>query len=157
MHVRTVEAVSHSLASGHSDQRTYTFVKEDTTWYIDLPSFLEQGGDKEDLRLRAGTNRLLKMLAGKKRRVTVTIDTEDFKGAEVLELVAHCAAPRGGAIYLMETGREASVLIWICDIALFVFGDMPARIYFRNAGAACTRTNERSARRLLERSALAEV
>lgn len=150
MHVRTVEAVRDALHSGHADQRTYTFIKEDTTWYIDLPSYLEQGGDKEDLRLRAGTNRLLTILAGKRRRVTVTIDTDPFEGAEVLELVAHCEAPRGGAIYLMETGREASVLIWICDIALFVFGDMPATIYFKKAGATCPRTDEQSTRRLLE-------
>jgi hypothetical protein len=150
MHVRTVEAVSGTLHSGHADPRTYTFVKEDTTWYIDLPGYLDGGGDKEDLRLRAGTNRLLTILAGKRRRVTVTIDTEPFEGAEVMELVAHCEAPRGGAIYLMETGREASVLIWICDIALFVFGDMPTSIYFKKAGASCVRTDEQSMRRLME-------
>jgi hypothetical protein len=150
MQLRTVEAVREALRSGHHDQRTYTFAKEDTTWYIDLPGYLEQGGAKEDLRLRAGTNRLLTILAGKRRRVTVTIDTELFEGAEVLELVAHCEAPRGGAIYLMETGRESSVLIWICDIALFVFGDMPTRIYFKRAGTPSARTNEQSMRRLLE-------
>lgn len=150
MHLRTVEAVRHALASGHPDQHTYTFVKEDTTWYIDLPDYLAQGGEREDLRLRAGTNRLLKMLAGKSRTVAVTIDSEPFEGAGVLELVDHCPAPRGGAIYLMERGHEASVLIWICDIALFVFGDMPTRIYFKKSGFACGRTIEESTRRLLE-------
>lgn len=149
MQLRTVDALRGALHPGHHDQRTYTFIKEDTTWYVDLPEFLARGGDKEDLRLRAGTNRLLKMLAGKSRRITLAIDTEPFEGAGVLDLVTHCEAPRGGAIYRRDTGN-AGVLIWICDIALFVFGDMPERIYFKKDGAASASSAEVSTRRLLQ-------
>lgn len=151
MQVRTVEALTGALHTGHSDQRTYTFIKEDATWYVDLPAFLARGGDKEDLRLRAGTNRLLKMLAGKSRKITLVIDTEPFEGAGVLDLVAHCEAPRGGAIYRKDTGNtgSAGVLIWICDIALFVFGDMPERIYFKKSGTAGTSAAEVSRQQLL--------
>lgn len=133
MPVRTFESVSYALTSGHSDPRTYTFIKENASWYIDLPEYLNQGGSKEDLQMRAGTNKLLTRLAAGRRQVTITIDTEPFEGAEVLQLVELCEAPRGGAIYLMQTcnGQQVGALLWICDIALFVFGDMPARMYVR--------------------------
>lgn len=133
MHVRTFEAVSNALTSSHPDQHTYTFVKELGVWYIDLPEYLNEGGRKEDLRMRAGTNKLLSLLAPGQKRVTLTIDTAPFADAEVLALVDICEEPQGGAIYLMETcnGREVSTLLWICDIALFVFGDTPERIYFK--------------------------
>jgi hypothetical protein len=45
--------------------------------------------------------------------------------------VENCEAPRGGAIYLFILANDPSrgILFWICDLALFVFGDMPDRIY----------------------------
>lgn len=133
MFIRTIESVSQALTSQHADQRTYTFYKEEGVWYIHLPEYLNAGGRKEDLRMKSGTDRLLKMLAAKEVQVTLTIDTQPFAGAEVLELVDLCAAPRGGAIYLMEkcNQHEVNALIWICDIALFVFGDMPEQIYIK--------------------------
>lgn len=135
MQLRTVEAISNALSSGHPDERTYTFQKELGVWYIDLPEYLNGGGKKQDLRMRAGTNKLLSMLAPGQRKVTLSIDTEPFEGAELLELTDICEEPQGGAIYLMETcnGHEVNTLLWICDIVLFVFGDTPERIYFRRA------------------------
>lgn len=133
MPVRTIESVSEMLASTYPDHRTYTFHKEDNCWYIDLPEYLKQGGNKEDLQLKAGTSKLLKWFARGKEKVTLTIDTEPFDGANTLELTELCDDKRGGAIYLMDTsnGHPSSSLFWICDIALFVFGDMPERIYIR--------------------------
>lgn len=133
MPVRTVESVSEMLASTFPDHRTYTFLKQDNCWYIDLPEYLKQGGDKEDLQLRAGTAKLLKSFAQGKEEVTLAIDTEPFDGANVLELTELCSDPKGGAIYQMETvnGQRHTSQFWICDIALFVFGDLPDRIYIR--------------------------
>lgn len=133
MQVRTLEAISNALNSGHPDQQTYTFSKELGVWYIDLPEYLNQGGKKQDLRLRAGTNKLLSMLVPGQKKVTLTIDTEPFPDAEVLALVDICEEPQGGAVYFMEScnGCEVNTLLWICDIVLFVFGDTPERIYYK--------------------------
>lgn len=138
MTVRTVESVSEMLASTYPDHRTYTFYKDDDGWYIDLPGYVKQGGDKEDLQLKAGTGKLLRKFARGKERVTLAIDTEPFDGADVLELTELCGDKRGGAIYLMESryGPTHSSLFWICDIALFVFGDMPEKIYIRKTDPA---------------------
>jgi hypothetical protein len=133
MSVYTMEALTQTLASGHQDQRTYTFVQDESSWYIDLPAYLKAGGRKEDLRMKAGTDRLLKMVSSGKKQVTLTLDTEPFEGADVLELIDLCAAPKGGGIYLVERckGEEVNILIWICDIALFVFGDLPQFMYIK--------------------------
>jgi hypothetical protein len=133
MTVRTIESVSEMLASAFPDHRTYTFYKEDNCWYIDLPGYIKQGGQKEDLQLRSGTDKLLKRFARGQDEVTLTIDTEPFEGADVLELAELRLDEKGGAIYRLETinGHRHVSNFWICDIALFVFGDMPERIYIR--------------------------
>lgn len=133
MTVRTIESVSEMLASTYPDHRTFTFHKQEDCWYIDLPEYLKQGGQKEDLQLRAGTDKLLKRFARGRNQVTLAIDTEPFEGADVLELAELRNDEKGGAIYQMETinGHRHVAHFWICDIALFVFGDMPERIYIR--------------------------
>lgn len=133
MTVRTIESVSGMLASTYPDHRTFTFYKEDDCWYIDLPQYLRQGGDKKDLQLRAGTDKLLKRFARGRVRVTLAIDTEPFEGADLLELAELRHDEKGGAIYRMESlnGQRQVANFWICDIALFVFGDMPEKIYIR--------------------------
>lgn len=133
MTVRTIESVSEMLASTYPDHRTFTFYKQDDCWYIDLPEYLKQGGAKEDLQLRAGTDKLLKRFARSRNQVTLAIDTEPFEGADVLELAELRHDEKGGAIYRMVTinGQQHVANFWICDIALFVFGDMPEKIYIR--------------------------
>lgn len=113
---------------------THTFKKEDGHWFIYLPDYLEQGFDKSDLEME-GAYKLLNTIANGRHKVTLQLSTEPFDGADVLELIEHCDAPKGGAIYLLETcqGREINSFIWVCDIALFVFGDMPDRIYVQRA------------------------
>jgi hypothetical protein len=80
-----------------------------------------------------GAEKLLNTIAGGREIVTLQLSTEVFESADRLELMELCEAPKGGAIYLLDTchGKEISSFIWICDIALFVFGDMPENIYFR--------------------------
>lgn len=133
MAIRTIKELSKSLSSNYPDSRTYSFMKEENKWYIDLPGYLEQGGSKEDLQMEAGVDNLLTLMAWGKKRVTITLDTEPFEGAVVMELVELCDAPKGGGYYFMRTykGIEINKLIWLCDVTLFIFGDVPERIYLR--------------------------
>jgi len=111
----------------------YSFVKEDRRWYIDLPAYLAQGGNKADLQMVEGADVLLNFMAHGKKIVTLQLDREPFEGADVLELVELCNAPKGGGYYQMHTFRKQAIekRIWLCDVTLFVFGDMPERIYIR--------------------------
>jgi hypothetical protein len=116
--------------------QTHVFKKEEGRWYIDLPEYLAQGWSKRDLEMVEGADKLLNTIANGGKRVTLRLSTEPFEGADALELMDHCEAPKGGAIYLLDTchGKEIGAFIWICDIALFVFGDMPEYIYFQRVG-----------------------
>jgi hypothetical protein len=133
MRIRTIEDISNALSFNYPDQRTYTFLKEEDKWYIDLPDYLEQGGRKEDLKMVAGTDDLLTLIARGKKQVTVTMDTQPFEGADVLGLIELCDQPMGGGYYIMYKcrGREINKRMWLCDVTLFVFGDIPERIYIR--------------------------
>ena len=116
--------------------QTHTFRREAEHWYIDLPEYLDQGGYLAELEMTEGTDKLLNTIAFGRNTITLRLSTEPFEGADVLDLIDHCEAPKGGAIYLLETcrGKEIGAFIWICDIALFVFGDIPERIYFQPIG-----------------------
>jgi len=109
----------------------YTFRREDGEWYIDLPAYLEQGWTKKDLQLVEGAHKFLNRISNGAQKLRLCLQTVPMEGAGVLELVELCEAPRGGAIYRYRKAKEqtGSDLFWICDLALFVFGDLPEHIY----------------------------
>jgi len=114
--------------------KTCTFVREYGGWYIDLPEYLQQGGSKGDLALVAGADTLLDLLAEGRDRVTIDMGTQPFAGADELLLLR--PSPAGGGDYLIGRfeGREIQQELWLCDVTLFVFGDLPERIYIRKVG-----------------------
>ena len=80
-----------------------------------------------------GADTLLNFIANGKKIVTIQMDREAFAGAEMLELVELCEAPKGGGYYFLHTYNKQKIekRIWLCDVTLFVFGDMPERIYYK--------------------------
>jgi hypothetical protein len=112
------------------EQTVYTFLQEGGRWYIYLAAYLNQGWGKQDLELVEGAQKVLNTLSNGAKKLRLNLSLEPFEGANVLELVEHCPAPKGGGIYLYNPSAEHnSNLYWICDLALFVFGDIPERIY----------------------------
>jgi hypothetical protein len=119
------------------NHRVYTFLKENGRWYIDLPEYLQQGGHKADLEMVAGADEMLTVMARGKKKVTIEMDREPFEGADLLELAELCDAPMGGGYYIMHTykGRPLNKRMWLCDVTLFVFGDMPQKIFCKKLEA----------------------
>ncbi|MEI6949538.1 DUF6717 family protein [Paraflavisolibacter sp. H34] len=123
----------HATADRPCNPQPYTFIRENGRWHIDFPGYLERGGHLEDLLMEAGADDLLDFLARNKRKVTLMLDTEPFDGSDSLELTELCDAPMGGAYYLLPVYRERAVnrKMWLRDLTLFLFGDMPQRLYIR--------------------------
>src|SRR5215203_1772031 len=97
----------------------YTFKREGGQWYIDLVDYLEQGWSKKDLELTEGAHKVLNTLSNGATKLRLRLSLEPFEGANLLELIEHCAAPKGGGIYLFNPGKEFnSNMFWICDLAL---------------------------------------
>ncbi|HVG41094.1 MAG TPA: DUF6717 family protein [Chitinophagaceae bacterium] len=113
--------------------KIFSFIKEDGSWFIDLPMYLLDGGKKSDLEMLEGAAELLQMMARGKNKVSMIIDNEPFDGADILDLIELCDAPKGGGYYKMHTcrGRKVNKEIWLRDVTLFVFGDMPQKIYVK--------------------------
>ncbi|HWJ27999.1 MAG TPA: DUF6717 family protein [Flavisolibacter sp.] len=129
--VQTQNVSAKAVKHPNEDVMAYSFYKLNGTWYIDLPEYLEQGGFQNDLEMAEGAHTLLNIISAGRKNVTLRMSTQSFTGSDELELIDHCGAPKGGAIYLLKTcnGKPVDNFIWICDIALFVFGDMPDHIY----------------------------
>ena len=59
--------------------------------------------------MREGTARFLNTIASGGNKVTLRLSTNPFRRADVLELVDHCEAPKGGAIYRLDTCRGKKI------------------------------------------------
>ena len=122
----------NSIAQQTGQKKIYTFKQEYGRWYIYLPDYLEQGWSKQDLELTEGAHKVLNILSNGAKKLCLHLSLEAFDGANVLELKEHCPAPKGGGIYFFNLERQCnSNMYWISDLALFIFGDIPERIYLK--------------------------
>lgn len=114
--------------------KEHRFVREGMGWYIDLPEYLLQGGDKGDLQMVSGADTMLDIIAQEKNEVTLQIDTEPFEGADELLPTELCDPIPGGGYYYMKQFENKTVNkdLWLCDVTRFVFGNIPGKIYVRN-------------------------
>lgn len=113
--------------------KQHHFVREDGRWYIDLPEFLAQGGDKADLEMISGADTMLNIIAGEKDKATLQIDIEPFESANELLLTELCDPILGGGYYHINQfeNKEVNQDLWLCDVTRFVFGDIPKKIYVK--------------------------
>ncbi|SEO28850.1 DUF6717 family protein [Niastella yeongjuensis] len=117
---------------------TYLFVKNGDEWFIDLPEYIEQGGNAGDLQMVDGADTMLDLMAERGTSVVLNISEEPFEGADVLVMTGKCDPSVGGAYYLMEkyNGREVNHRMWLCQVTEFVFGKLPERIFVKEEDAS---------------------
>jgi hypothetical protein len=113
--------------------QTHTFLKEQGQWFIDLPEYIAGGGTKADLQMVEGADTMLDTIAGGKHRVTITLDTTPFNGADELTLLELCDPVVGGGYYLLKSfeGKETMQQMWLCAVTEFVFGYIPSKIFIK--------------------------
>ena len=112
------------------------FYKEiDLRWYADLPEYIASGGTKADCEMVCGADDWLDILSQGESEITLVLDTEPFKGAEVLNLDrTDYGFPVLGATYRMTTYKSvdySNQTLWLCPVTLFVFGEYPKKIFYR--------------------------
>ena len=131
--VTDYNTITQSAIDKAASIRTYRFVRQDEGWFLYLPEYVEQGGNKAALQMLEGADEILSIIARGKKHVSIYMDTTPFEDADLLELDELCDAPKGGGYYIMRSlrGKPYSRRMWLCDIVLFVFGDMPPQIFVR--------------------------
>ena len=111
---------------------THRFYKEEGTWYIDLPAYLEAGlGTKANLMMVCGADTFLDHLSNQGSEVTVHIETAPYaeqtfalkkigmgKDQEQLDAVGHAPVDYG-AYYKADRNNH---LLWLCPVTEYVFG-----------------------------------
>ena len=111
---------------------THTFIKEQGDWYIDFPHYLQEFNGSFIAQIE-GSDDLLELLSGGNETVTIAADTRPFEKAMELELVAHddTAADTGCYRIRNQQGKLIPCELWLSDVPLFIFGELPERIYIR--------------------------
>lgn len=113
--------------------KPYKFYKEsDGRWYIDLPQYLEAGGDKADLEMVAGADTFLDIIAEGKTNVYALLSEQPFENCDELTRIHRDTF--SGSYYLLQRYRETvfdNFEMWLCDVTAYVFGGkFPDTIYF---------------------------
>jgi hypothetical protein len=126
---------------------TKRFYKEDGTWYIDLPEFLEQGfGTKANLMMVGGADTLLDKLSNNGTEATIRFSNRLFRSnmedivltrtdlgydEAYLKEVGH--APVDDGAYYSVKSNNRNLLnhkLWLCPVTKYVFdGYYPPVIY----------------------------
>jgi len=121
------------VLSHPTNMKTYTFIKEDRKWYIDLPEYIEQGGDKGDLQMVDGADVMLDVMSGNTNEVSLIISRDQFEDSDTLQLLEVCDPVIGGGMYLFSEyeGKNISQKMWLCAVTEFVFGDLPEKIFVK--------------------------
>jgi hypothetical protein len=102
-----------------------TFNKEDNRWYIYLP---EWEGNKADLEMVAGADKMLDHLSSNSDTITVEISEEPLENCVKLKKLNHL---HGGANYKVYNcpGVDRA---WLCKVTKFVYGGyMPNYLFIK--------------------------
>lgn len=108
---------------------SFVFVPEDNLWYIDIP----WPGDRYNLAMVAGSNKLLDFLCEDNNYVTVDVlprnKREQHEGYFECEQTA--SSLFGGSFYNVHGLEGFTHDIWICPVTLCVLGYYPKYIYIK--------------------------
>lgn len=113
--------------------KDYRFIKEEGKWYIDLPAYLEHGGNKADLQMVEGADTMLDIISREEDVVSLTLHRAPFPGSDVLQLMEKCDPSVGGGYYRLQRfeGTSFNQIMWLCAVTEYVFGDLPELIFIK--------------------------
>lgn len=125
------ELAIHTPKTPQEVAEAFCFTKLEGCWRLILPG--SPGKPPTEVVLTSGIDELLHMLARHRNELWLQLERTAFAGASVLVLDEFCPAPRGGAYYRIypREGRALKQRLWVCEVSLLIFGDLPERIYYR--------------------------
>lgn len=109
-------------------KKEFTFYKsEKKKWYIDLPDYIEAGGNVEELEMVEGADIFLDIISNYGSKVIALINTKEVWLENELNKSAlqDCSS---GCYYEVKTPKMD---IWLCDVTKYIFGNFPDKIYFQ--------------------------
>ena len=114
--------------------RTFRFYRDSEGWFVDLP---EWKGAKWELEMVSGADTFLDILSQGESEVHITLSKTPFENANILHFqeIGRLEGPElgAGAWYFLQdyNGIDYTLMMWLCDVTLFVFDEFPNKIYFK--------------------------
>lgn len=115
------------------------FYKEDSSWFADLPEYIESGGTKAQCQMVYGADTWLDIISNNSNEITLELSNEPFDGADKLSFESSTEAfeeEELGAYYrigFFEGENHTNKRLWLCPVTLYVFGEYPKKIYYKRA------------------------
>lgn len=131
--IRTIPYFIKGLFTLHKKayRLSFIFVPEDNLWYIDMP----WSGDRYNLAMVAGSNKLLDYLCERKNNNYVTVDVLPRSKHEVhegfFEYERTTSSLFRGSFYDVHGLEGFTHSIYICPVTLCVLGYYPKFIYIK--------------------------
>lgn len=99
-------------------------------WYVDLPAW---HGSKADLEMVAGADTMLDYMAEGENEIWLNLSEDYFKNSNEITLTGLATDIGNGAYYKLNKyrGIKLEQTLWLCNVALFVFGKFPEKIFFK--------------------------
>ena len=111
---------------------TVTYYKIGNCWYIDLPEYIEDGGDPEDLERVGVFHDFLQMACEGEETVSFDFDTESFEGADVFYLIGATGGNTGGYYQIKSyKGIAVDFELWFNAVIYYNHQELPQQIYIR--------------------------
>lgn len=103
------------------------FYVSNTKWYADIPRWVEEGGDIEELQMVSGADTWLDWLSNYTDTVTLEIDTVPFTGCNSKLMYIGDIDMEPGNYMVYPGGFE----LWLCQVVTWLFGEYPNFIYYK--------------------------
>ena len=127
--------------------KTLSFYKEAEIWYVDLPSYLEEGlGTKANLMMVDGSDTFLDLISDNQAKTTLKLSSDPFEDLDAVLIKIRIGLNKGllkyigqslfnyGAYYKVEKfqGETLNHELWLCPVTAYVFeGGYPKKIYIK--------------------------
>lgn len=111
---------------------TVTYYKFGNRWFLDMPEFLEKGGDEEQLERFGAFHDFLDWMAAGEETLLFHMDSAPFEGADVFELVGSSGGHTGGYYRLTSyQGQPVEYELWFNTLLYLTQASLPAKIFFK--------------------------
>lgn len=103
------------------------FYRDENRWFADLPEWIENGGDRDDLEMILGADEWLDIIYNNEESVILNLSITPLRNKIVLN-----QADDAGGVYIAHEYNEEIVnhVLWLCAVTKFVFGEFPETIYY---------------------------
>jgi hypothetical protein len=109
-----------------------TYYKFGNCWFLDLPEYIEQGGDEEDLERVGAFHDFLELAALGEDTVVFNLDVEPFDGADSAQLTGSSGGNTGG-YYRINSFNDQPVdfELWFNLVLYINQPELPQKVYFK--------------------------